>query len=109
MSWSGVTSSFACIRRIASTERCLTPPSASGPLSSTTARGPRSRKSTAAAGLQVVAQIERGVDVLSGRLGEEAGVHALEGLGVAVVGALHGGATLWEGHTGHLHAAEAVA
>ena len=44
--------------------------------------------------LQVVAEVERGVRVLGARLREEAGVHAVEGLCVAVVGALHGGAAL---------------
>src|SRR5918996_4002635 len=39
------TSSFASRSRIASSERCLTPPSASGRSRSTTSSGPRSRKS----------------------------------------------------------------
>jgi hypothetical protein len=61
------------------------------------ARGPAARRRFAAcetAALEPVAEIEGLVEVLELRLAEEVRVHAVEGLGVAVVGALDGGAAL---------------
>src|SRR5687767_2353120 len=110
---------FACSSSMARSDRCLMPPSAIGPLSPATSKGPSRRKSMHAqyppigrrrlpggGALELVAQIERGVEVVRERLPEEAGVHAVEGLGVAVVGALHGGAALGQREAGHLHSAE---
>src|ERR1044072_7070706 len=97
----GETTWLACSSSMARRERCLMPPSGSGPSSPATSSGPSSRKSMhaqypriarrrlpARADLDAVAQVERRVDVLGERLREEARVHALEGLRVAVVCAL---------------------
>src|SRR3982751_6712713 len=64
------------------------------------------------AALEAVAQVESLVEVVEVarlRLAEELGVHAVEGFGVAVVGAFDGGPALGQWHPGHLHSAEAVA
>src|SRR3954451_16131300 len=53
-------------------------------------------------GLQAVAEIELGLG-LALRLLEGTGVHAVERLAVAVVGALDGGAALGQRKAGHLH------
>src|SRR5215212_3420512 len=68
-----------------------------------------SRGMQASSLLEAVAEVEGVVDVLGLRLAEELRVNAVEGLGVAVVGALHRRAALRQREAGHLHSAEAVA
>ena len=59
--------------------------------------------------LELVPQVKRRIDVVvQRRLLEELGVHALEGLRVAVVGALDARPALGQRHAGHLDPAEAL-